>query len=270
LTFAGLAAAQGLSGDSPSAGAGAAVPYDTPAVGATLSAARSGDVARLRAVLNQTTDPLARKVALWAMADAAPEGLAWDEANEARHSLADWPRPSRRQVAAERLLDRSGLSPAAIIDWFGNDIPLTPQGAMALADAQRMTGRPDDAAETIRRAWRTLPFDELTQETMLARFSGQLTEADHAAREDYLLYGAQGPAAQDLLRLLPADQQALALARMAVRRGDPTAPSLIAALPPADQTNPGLVYERVMALRDHGNIGAALGLIPYLPATLPD
>ena len=270
LTCAGLATAQGLTGDSTQAGVGGPAAYDTPSVSATLSAARYGDAGRLRAILNQTTDPLARKVALWAMADAAPEGLSWTEADAARRDLADWPRPSRRQVAAEKLLDRSGLSPAAVVAWFGADRPLTPQGAMALADGLRATGQPDEAAAAVRRAWRTLTFDQDTQETMLARFAGLLTQADHVAREDYLLYGAQGPAAQDLLRFLPPEQQALAQARMAVRRGDPMASSLIAALPATDQMNPGLVYERVMALRDHGDIAGALALIPYLPATLPD
>jgi soluble lytic murein transglycosylase len=270
LTCAGLATAQSLTGDSPMASVSGPVANDTPSVGASLSAAKSGDASRLRAILDQTTDPLARKVALWAMADAVPEGLTWQEADAARRDLGDWPRPSRRQVAAERLLDRSGLSPAQIIAWFGKDDPLTAQGAMALADAQRMTGQPDEAATTVRRAWRTLAFDQVTQEGMLARFSTLLTEADHEAREDFLLYGAQGPAAQDLLRLLPPGQQAVAEARMAVRRGDSSAPMLIAALPPADQTSPGLIYERVLAARDHGDIAGALALIPYLPAALPD
>jgi soluble lytic murein transglycosylase len=270
LTCAGLATAQGLAGDSPQASISGPVPYDTPSVSATLSAAKYGDVSRLRAILNQTTDPIAHKVALWAMADAAPEGLTWDEADAARRDLPDWPRPSRRQVAAEKLLDRSGLSPAAIVAWFGKNDPLTPQGAMALADAQRMTGELDEAAMTIRRAWRTLTFDQDTQETMLARFSGALTQADHEVREDFLLYGVQGPAAQDLLRFLPPEQQTLAQARMAVRRGDPMAATLIAALPAADQMSPGLVYERVMSLRDHGDLAGALALIRYLPATLPD
>jgi soluble lytic murein transglycosylase len=270
MTCAGLAAAQGLAGDSPQATISGPVAYDTPSVSATLSAAKYGDASRLRAILNQTTDPLARKVALWAMADSAPDGLTWEEADSARRELADWPRPSRRQVAAEKLLDRSGLSPAAIVAWFGADSPLTAQGAMALADAQRMTGQPDEGAATIRRAWRSLTSDLDTQDTMLARFSSVLTQADHEAREDFLLYGAQGPTAQDLLRLLPPAQQALAQARIAVRRGDPMASALISALPSTDQMSPGLVYERVMALRDHGDIAGALALIPYLPATLPD
>jgi soluble lytic murein transglycosylase len=235
-----------------------------------LAAARAGDGARIRAIVDQSVDPLTRKIALWAMADATPEYMTWEQADAARRELAEWPRPSRRQTAAEKLLDRSPLSAQEVIDWFGKDDPTTPQGAMALAGALRQKGQADMAAAVIRRAWRTLTFDQPTQELMLTRFGDIITTADNAAREDLLLYGAQGPAAQDLLRFLPPDQQALAEARMAVRQGDASAQKLIEALPVADQTSPGLVYERVISLRDRGDVAGALALIGYLPATLPD
>ena len=270
VACAGLAAAQGLTGDSPLAAVATPVRNDTQAALNALAAARSGDGSRVRNILGQTTDPLARKIALWALADATPEVMSWDQAEEARRTLADWPRPSRRQVAAEKLVDRSGMPPTEVIAWFGPKDPVTPQGAMALAAALRATGQPDAAAVAIRKAWRTLTFDDSTQAAILARFSDILTPADHIAREDFLLYGAQGGAAQALLPLLPTDQRAVALTRMAVRRGDSAASSMIAALPVADQTSPGLVYERVMALRDRGDIAGALALIGYLPATLPD
>ena len=240
------------------------------AASAILAAARSGEGARVRAILDQTADPLTRKIALWALADACPEFLTWDQADAARRELTEWPRPARRQIAAEKLIEHSSLGPQAVIVWFGQDVPSTPQGAMALAEALRRSGRAEATGDVIRRAWRTLTFDTLDQETMLGRFGALLTAQDHAAREDFLLYGAQGPAAQDLLRLLPPQEQAIAQARMAVRRGDPSAQAMIDALPVADQTRPGLVYERVMSLRDRGDMLGALSLIPYLPAALPD
>lgn len=270
LGCAGLAAAQGLQSDSASPFEISAPAADTLSPLAALAAARAGDAARVRAIEQTSSDPVVRKIALWALADAIPDALTWDEADAARNELSDWPRPARRQAAAEKLLERSPLSPKQVIAWFGSDIPTTPQGAMALASALRATGQADAAAFAIKRAWRTLPFDETVQTTMLARFGDMLTTADHEAREDLLLYGAQGPAALAILPLLPPDQQALAQARMAVRRGDPSAPQLIDALPAAAQTTPGLVYERVIAMRDRGDIAGALSLISYLPATLPD
>ncbi len=72
LACAGLAAAQGLAGDAPLPSAAEVSAYDSQAVVGLLAAARSGDGVRVRALLDQTTDPLVRKIALWALADATP------------------------------------------------------------------------------------------------------------------------------------------------------------------------------------------------------
>ena len=162
------------------------------------------------------------------------------------------------------------MSPAAVIAWFDREDPQTPQGAMALATALRADGQPEPAALIIRKAWRTMAFDEATQQIMLYRFHDVLKQPDIVAREDFLLYGAQGPAATDLLPQLPPDQQAVANVRMALRRNDPDAPTLLAALPAADQTSPGIIYERLLPLVERGEIGGAMALVGYLPDEIPN
>ncbi len=270
LVATGVASAQVLSSDTPIRVAATLQPgQDTAAVEAALKAAKSGDGARVQAVMAATADPLARKIALWALADATPDWLNWAQADEARRELAGWPRASRRQVAAEKLINQSGLSPHAMVAWFGDQAPVTPQGAMALASALRADGQAGKGAEVIRRAWRTLPSDSATQQDMRARFADVLTTADDVAREDFLLYGPQDQTAQDLLPLLPPDRQAVAQARMALKRRDRGAADLIAALPAADQSDPGIIYERLMALHEAGDVYGALSLIGYLPAELP-
>lgn len=270
LAAATLAAAQGLSSDAPSAASPIYQPQlDAGAATAALTAAKLGDRRKVRALLENASTPLARKIALWAMADATPESLTWAEADEAHRDLADWPRASRREMAAERLLDRSGLAPREVVAWFGAQDPLTAEGAMALAGARRAQGDVSGATAVIRKAWRTLPADVTGQDAILARFSDLLTVEDHVAREDFLLYGSQGSAAQDLLRLLPPQEAAVAQARMALRRGDPEAEALVSALPIADQTSPGVAYERILAMRERGDTFGALSLIAYLPEHLP-
>jgi soluble lytic murein transglycosylase len=242
----------------------------TSAVTTILQGARAGDGNRIRAAMDGQSDPLVRKIGLWAMADAAPDYLTWAEADQARRELKDWPRPSRREVAAEKLLDRSSMAPRAVIAWFDREDPQTPQGAMALADALRAEGQPEPAAIIIRKAWRTMAFDQATQQTMLYRFHDILKQPDVVAREDFLLYGAQGPAAIDLLPQLPPDQQAVANVRMALRRNDPGAPEMLAALPLSDQTSPGVVYERLLPLVERSEIGGVMALIGYMPDELPN
>jgi soluble lytic murein transglycosylase len=270
LTATGMASAQALSSDSPLPVVASMPPGQAAAaVEEALRAAKSGDGARVQAVMAATADPLARKIALWALADATPDWLNWAQADAARRELAGWPRASRRQVAAEKLINQSGLAPREIVAWFGDQAPVTPQGAMALADALRADGQARRAAEVIRHAWRSLVFDSPTQQDMRTRFADVLTTADDVAREDFLLYGPQDQAALDLLPLLPPDRQAVAQARMALKRRDASAPDLIAALPPADQADPGIIYERLMALHDAGDVYGALALVSYLPAELP-
>jgi soluble lytic murein transglycosylase-like protein len=174
---------------------------------AALAAGKSGDGLRARAAMNAIYDPLARKIALWSLIDGAPTEVGFAEADNARRDLAGWPREMRRQDAAEALLSRSGLPPAAVIAWFAGAAPRTGSGALALALALNASGQQPAAAEVIRRAWRTLVFDEQTQSAMLASFSGVLGAADYAARQNLLLGAAaerlwkHGTLVVDALRL---------------------------------------------------------------------
>ncbi len=242
---------------------------DAQGVIAALNASKNGNGGGVRTALSGLSDPLARKIALWALADGAPDSMSFLEADTARRDLAGWPRAARRQIAAEKLLETSGLGPQATVDWFGGADPVTGQGVLALAGALRATSKPLDAALVVRNAWRTIPFDIDVQKAMLARFGDVLNADDHVTRADMLLYGPQGDAARAMLDLLPADQRAVDLARIAVRQGAGNAQALVDALPGGEQTLPGLAYERVLAARDRGQMSTAQLLASYLPARIP-
>jgi soluble lytic murein transglycosylase len=67
-----------------------------------LAAARSGDGARVRAAMATISDPLAGRIALWALSDAAPDSLGEQETASLANLPAGWPRADRRQIAAQR------------------------------------------------------------------------------------------------------------------------------------------------------------------------
>ncbi|OYX92756.1 MAG: lytic transglycosylase, partial [Caulobacter sp. 35-67-4] len=119
-----------------------------------LAAAKSGDVSRARMAMSSLQDPVARKIALWALVDSSAEAMSFFELDSARRDLAGWPRAARRESAAEKQLSVSGLSPAQTIAWFGGGQPATAEGAMALASAYQASGRNQDAVDLIRRTWR--------------------------------------------------------------------------------------------------------------------
>jgi soluble lytic murein transglycosylase len=225
---------------------------DADALQELIGDARRGDVNGGRDALARIADPSARRLGLWLLLDTNGPSMGFAEVDRSLRDMADWPRPARRRLAAERLIATSGLTPRQVIAWFGREAPATPEGAMALASALRGAGDNKAATDLIRRTWRTRPFDIDDQRAMMARFGDVLTVEDHVRRADMLLFGAQGPAARDLIPLLPEDQQALAQARIAFRQKSPTALALADALPPSVASAPGLAFEKAAHYRRAG------------------
>lgn len=230
-----------------------------------LAAARSGDRARFSVAYETIGDPAARKLASWAMIDAAGEQLSFYEIDQARRDLAEWPRGARRQGLAERKVETSGLDPAGIVQWFGDAQPQTAEGAMALASAHQAAGRQADAQKLIRGFWVGKVFEADVQRTMLSRFGAMLSPEDHVLRADFLLYGPQGPAARDMLALLSPDQRAAAEARIALRSGARGAADLVERLPTEFQNHPGVRYERLALMRRQSGADTVVGMASSFP-----
>jgi soluble lytic murein transglycosylase len=233
-----------------------------------IDSARRGDVGGARAARDGLSDPLARKVATWVLADSDGDSLGFGEIDFARRQLADWPRTTRRQASAERQLATAGFTPTQVIAWFDDDDPVTAQGAMALAAAEQAVGRAPEARTLIRHWWRDKSFDSNTQRAMLAQFGALLTTDDHVRRVDIMLYASNPAAARDLLPLLPADEQQAAEARLALKADAANATEVTAALPASVASEPGVVFERAAYLRRHNLDNLALALVKGFPRDL--
>jgi soluble lytic murein transglycosylase len=278
LTLVGAADAQ-IAPPDPAATAQPAPAPPPPAPAVTdpavlrqaVDAAQAGNMDEARGLEAQLANPVARKLVLWAMADAAPERLSFPEVQEARAELQGWPRALKREAGAEKQLQLQGLSPSQVIGWFKDSDPVSAEGAMALASAYEALGQRDRAGALIESFWREKTFEAEPQRQMLARFGAYLTTDDHIRRANMLLYGQQGPATRDMIDLLPPDWQTLARARMAYRSGDGgQADLLVEQLPPNLQDDPGLAFERARYLRrQRRDVGAALALVSSLPSSLP-
>ena len=235
-----------------------------------ISAAKRGEASVAQAAMAQMSDPAARKTALWALVDADGEQLPFFELDQARRDLAGWPRVTRRQTVTEKALDGSGLPPAQIIAWFQGADPQTAQGAMALAGAYQLAGRTAEAQALIRHWWRDKAFDSDVQRTMLTRFGVYLTPDDHVKRADTLVYAYPTSALTDILPLVPADQQALVQARIALRNESSTANAQVAALPPALAASPSLAVDSAKYLMSRNLDDLALDLAPRFPSVMPN
>ncbi len=235
---------------------------DVQALGRALAAAKRGEVTTARTAITELSDSVARKAATWALVDANAESLSFWEIEAARRELEGFPRAGRRQAAAERLLETSGKAPGQIVAWFMDQEPQTASGALALASAYRVLGRQAEAGDLIRRWWRDRSFEVDVQRAMLARFPEVLSKDDHIRRADVLLYGAQGPAAREMIALLAAEQQPAALARIALRASSGAGYDQ---LTPEVQASPGVAFERSGYLRRRGLDAEAMALLPSMP-----
>ena len=231
---------------------------DASYLSTALTVARAGDGPRARLAMDAIQDPVARKIALWALADGAADSLSFFEADSVRRDLNGWPRGAKRQATAEKLIETSGMPPERVIAWFGGTEPTTVQGAMALAGALRASGRTSEAAALVRRWWRDVAFDAAPQASMRARFGEYLTADDNLRRADILLYGQQGPAAREMVAGLPESYRPVADARIALRSNSSSGNDLIANMTAEQRHDPGLVYEQAAYFQRRGQTGMAL------------
>jgi len=225
---------------------------DAESLRMALVAAKAGEGERVRTAMSGIQDPLARKIAVWALADGAPDVMSFSELDAARRDLAGWPRAATRQANAEKKLETAGMDPARTVAWFGGAEPETVEGAMALAAAYRAQGRTGEAAALVRRWWTTRLFDAEPQAAMRARFGDLLTPGDNEARTDLLLYGPQGPAAREMVDNLTGPDRALAEARLALRSSRSDANARVAKLSEAQRQDPGLVWEQALYFHKRG------------------
>lgn len=264
----------------PSLSASPPVPYapvasppsataDIQRVKQAVDYAQAGSVDQARTMAAGFADPTARKLVLWTMIDSAGTMLPFSELDAARRDLWGWPRPARRQSAAEKAIEAANLSPQRIVEWFEGKDPATAEGAMALAAAYQQLGRTADAQALIRRFWRDKVFEADAQSRMAARFGSFLTPDDYAKRLDLLLYGPQGPAARALVDQATPERRALAEARIALRSNRNDAGRVVGLVPPDLQNDPGLAFERARYYRRRNLEGLAAGLVRSFPAPPP-
>ncbi len=226
-----------------------------------LRAAEASQWGRMRSLQNQAGDPIVRDLIRWKRASAGVPGMGFDELSSVLNDLPDWPDQTRIQKRAEEIIDESTLSPKDRIDWLEAHNVRTGAGKIALANAWRKIGEPEKAAEIVRDVWRhhSLPRD--LANTTIATYGYALSQDDHEARADFLLWTNQRTAAYRLKPKLSKGWQRLVDARIALAARGRGVDAKIKAVPASLQDNPGLLYERARWRRKRGNQAGATPLL---------
>ena len=193
----------------------------------------------------------------WHRLRAGQGTLAEYAAFLARHS--DWPglplmRKKGEAAISARTPDKD------VIAYFNNHAPQTGHGVLELARAQESVGQSGEAAADVVWAWRTFALTKSEHAAFVARYKNLLAP-HHVARLDMLLWRGRFSDAGRVIPLVSDGWQALAKARIALRRSKGNVDTLIAAIPKDLQSNPGLAYERFYWRARKGRSADAVALL---------
>jgi soluble lytic murein transglycosylase len=221
-----------------------------------IAALTANEPAKSRALRDQLSDPVARKLIDWVRLRG---GLG--ELSEYRTFLNENPAWPDRTLLNQRLdeaLFTQGGSPRVIKDTYKDNEPRTAAGMAALASAHLAEGDEAAAGKLARTAWRTTDIAATLETGFLDRFGRFIKEADHKWRLDRLLMeevrwtGERNDRAAIVRRLIPKlsePERAKAEARLAVFLRVPSAAQMMAALPAQTAVDWGLVYHQIQTLR---------------------
>lgn len=233
-----------------------------------LKAAALGRWSRAYALAGRGNDPVLSQVVDWIRFTTAGEPASFEEIASFIDRHPDWPEMKTLRVNAEANLNRS-VPTHRVIDWLGRHRPITPKGAIWLADSFIATGEKELARRLVRRAWVEMNFAARMERDFYRRYRRMLTAADHARRLDRLLWRGRTWEARRMLRRVDADERMVAVARIRLRRYRGGVDWAISRMPQSRMNDLGFVYERLKWRRRKGRDADAIALLAGLPKTLP-
>lgn len=207
-------------------------------------------------------NPVLAKALTWRRMLEPRSGLTFAEISRFASDNPDWP---LRTTLLRRAEEAIGLreDPTQVYAWFQDKTPVSADGWMALAQALDQLGRREELAKAVRTAWRTAGFGTSQEKSFVARFGGYLTDADHVARLDRLLWDRDVEDARRMLRVVDADHRALAQARIALIEDAGGVDAAVDRVPRHMVDDPGLVYERLRWRRSKGFYESAEELLRH-------
>jgi soluble lytic murein transglycosylase len=219
-------------------------PQDRVAVRDAFEAADAGEWQRALEILRPLDDPLPGKTLRWLR-------MAEGEGRESFAEIAgflmanpDWPLPERLQDFAESQI-KDPADHELIRRFFADRPPRTTRGHIRYAEALLAAGETEQAQELLRRAYVQGDFSDSEGRRFYKRYGSLLTEADHIARLDNLLWDDRHRSASRMLDRVPDGYRRLAEARLRLQRRDGGVDRAIEAVPASLRNDPGLTFDRL-------------------------
>lgn len=220
-------------------------PIDAAFLRRGLSAASDGDWREVKKAKDLIEDPTAKDLLRW-IRSARDPNVPTDWLTYVVHDLSDWPRMVSIQAKAEDRLFNDPLSPRATIEWFRGKEPVSGEGRAALARAFYDVRDREQGDRWLKSAWRDARLSRDVQRELFQQYRLRLTEDDHAARADHLIWlGSRHFAnARALLPHMSRENAAVMTARMELASNGRGITTSVNALPASRANDPGFLFER--------------------------
>ncbi len=234
-------------------------PGPAGAAGDLASALRAGDWPAAETLAARAVDPVAARLVRY-LRLLTPGAAKAGEIAAFLDAEANWP---QRALLERRYADAlaSERDDQAALALCTRRKPATAPALLRCADAEARAGQPGEGEA--RTAWLVGIIDPAAEAAFMRRWGSALQPDDQRRRFDRLAWTGEpspgGTLARQAVRLDPAGR-ALAETRLALRRDDPAAPALFAALTAAAQADPGLVLDLLRWLRRANRDGPAAQL----------
>ncbi|UHS58065.1 lytic transglycosylase domain-containing protein [Agrobacterium vaccinii] len=239
-------------------------PLDISDLKAGLDALSSRDALRAIAIRNSLpATALDRHILTWAIAISGQKDVSSAEIATAQTELKGWPGTATFRANAERAMLRESPPAAQLIAYFANGAPETPEGTIALAQAQNTSGNTARAQKLIQTLWVSEGMDTALEDRVIDEFPGFLSAADHKARMDYLMYRSRVSQAKRFGDLGKA--QPLYAAWAAVLQRAKNAPAALAAATGPARNDPAYLFARIENLRHQQKYADAAALLAQAP-----
>ncbi|MFC3693862.1 lytic transglycosylase domain-containing protein [Chenggangzhangella methanolivorans] len=216
---------------------------DVALVRAAISAFERGDTSGAMAVKSQLADPGAMALVDWLGVRLASRQVGFSRIDAFYRAHRDWPMASWVRRRAEEALWLENVSPSTVRGFFAaNGKPERPEGRLALARALLASGDKASAAAVAREAWRRDALDGSLEAQALQTFGSLLSASDHRARAEGRFLADEIDAGMRAANRVGGSYLAIAKARAAVIRKNPSAGALIAAVPSGARSDPGFLF----------------------------
>jgi soluble lytic murein transglycosylase len=246
---------------------------DLSAVKRAIELARRGHADEATDVESSISDPVARKLAEWAILRSDDSGATFSRYAAFIAANPSWPSIVTLRRRAEAMLWHERPDPATVMRFFASDSPRTAKGHFALARALLAQGNAPAAQSVVGEAWRTEGFSGDLEAQARSAFGELITGADDKARMDARLYVEDEEGAMRAAQHLNATEIAIARARSAVINKSAKAKALLEDVPSSARHDAGYMFSRIQWLRRSDKIAEAGRLmleVPHDPAKLHD